>query len=95
MFIKTEKELVIYTRLSKKGKSHEYKRYRTIAILRCDCCGELFTRPRAKMSPQRLNNQYFHVCDTCDAKRFAQHKGAERRTIWNRPASSEDDISKL
>jgi len=38
MFIKLEKELVIHVRLSKKGKSHEYKRYRTIAILRCDNC---------------------------------------------------------
>jgi len=95
MFIKTEKELVIHTRLSKKGKSHEYKRYRTVAILRCDNCNELFTRPKDKISPKRLSNKYFHVCDTCDSKRFAQSKGAERRTIWNRPASSDTDISKI
>jgi hypothetical protein len=95
MFIKTEKELVIHTRLSKKGKSHEYKRYRTVACLRCDNCGALFTRPKDKMSPKRLSNQYFHVCDICDSKRFAQKKGAERRTIWDRPINSTDDISKL
>lgn len=95
MFIKTEKELIIHVRLSKKGKSHEYKRYRTVAILRCDNCGEMFTRPKANMSPKRLSNKFFHVCDTCDPKRFAQKKGAERRTIWDRPASSTDDIGKL
>lgn len=95
MFIKTEKELVIYVRLSKKGKSHEYKRYRTVVIFRCDNCEELFTRPRAKMSPQRLSNNFFHVCDKCDAKRFAQKKGAERRTIWDRPVDSDDPISKI
>ena len=95
MFIKTEKETVVYMRLSKKGKSHEYKRTRTVAMLRCDCCHELFTRPIAKISPIRLSNNYFHVCDKCDAKKFAQSKGAERRTIWNRPANSEDDISTI
>ena len=95
MFIKTEKELRIHRRLSKKGKTHEYKRLRTIAIFRCDNCGEMFTRPQEKISPKRLSNQYFHVCDTCDAKRFAQKKGAERRTIWDRPVSSDDDISKI
>ena len=47
------------------------------------------------MSPKRLNNKFFHVCDTCDPKRFAQKKGAERRTIWDRPASSTDDIGKI
>ena len=95
MFIKLQKELVIHVRLSKKGKSHEYKRYRNNAILRCDSCWEMFTRPKSEMSPKRLNNNYFHVCESCDVKRFAQHKGAERRTIWNRPVSSSDDISRL
>lgn len=95
MFIKTEKEIVVYVRLSKKGKAHEYKRVRTTAIFRCDSCHELFTRPIAKISPKRLSNKYFHVCDKCNAKKFAQSKGAERRTIWNRPANSDDDISTL
>jgi hypothetical protein len=95
MFIKLEKELVIHTRLSKKGKSHEYKRYRTVAILRCDSCDGMFTRPKESMSPARLSNKFFHVCDKCDPKRFAQKKGAERRTIWDRPASSDTDIGKI
>jgi hypothetical protein len=95
MFIKTEKELVMYVRLSKTGLSHEYKRYRTVAILRCDSCGEMFSRLKASMSPKRLNNKFFHVCSTCDTKRFAQMKGVERRTIWDRPASSNDDIGKI
>jgi hypothetical protein len=95
MFIKTERELVIHVRLSKKGRSHEYKRYRTVAILRCDNCGEMFTRPKANISPKRLSNRYFHVCDLCDAKKFAQKKGVERRTIWDRPVSSDDNISRI
>ena len=95
MFIKIEKELVIYNRESKNGKLHEYKRYRTFVILRCDNCGEIFKRKKAKISPKRLSNQYFHVCELCDVKRFAQKKGVERRTIWDRPANSDDDISKL
>ena len=95
MLIKTEKETVVYVRLSKHGKMHEYKRVRTIATLRCDSCHELFTRPIAKINPKRLSNNYFHVCSKCDSKKFAQSKGAERRTIWNRPANSDSDISTL
>lgn len=95
MFIKTEKQLMVYVRVSKNGKSHEYKRTRTVAVLRCDSCHELFTRLVAKISPKRLSNNYFHVCNNCNSKKFAQSKGAERRTIWNRPANSDDDISTL
>jgi hypothetical protein len=47
------------------------------------------------MSPKRLSNNYFHCCQHCNAKKFAQKKGAEKRTIWDRPASSLDDISQL
>ena len=95
MLIKLMTVVSTYLRKSKLGIQHEYKKAKTIAVLRCDSCGEIFERPREKMSPKRLSNNYFHVCSKCDVKRFAQHKGAERRTIWDRPVSSTDDISKL
>ena len=95
MLIKLVKITTTHTRLSKLGKSHEYTRHKTIAVLKCDNCGKIFERPQSNLTPSRRSNRYFHVCGECDAKRFAQRKGAERRTIWNRPASSDDDISKL
>lgn len=95
MLIKLTSVLTSYFRKSKLGHLHEYKKTKTVAVLRCDNCGTIFERFKARIAPQRLSNNYFHVCDNCDAKRFAQRKGAERRTIWNRPASSSDDISKL
>ena len=72
-----------------------WKVWSYLYVFRCDSCREIFTRDRAKMSPKRLSNNYFHCCSHCDAKRFAQRKGAERRTIWDKPASSLDDISRL
>jgi hypothetical protein len=95
MYLREEYETTTFTRTSKLGHKHEYIRTRTILVFRCDNCSELFTRLREKMSPARLSNNYFHCCTHCDSKRFAQQKGAERRTIWDRPASSMDDISKL
>lgn len=95
MFITTEKESTKHTRVSKLGKEHEYIRTRTIAVFRCDNCGEGFRRLTEKISPKRLNNNYFHCCSNCDSKRFAQRKGAERRTIWDMPVNSDLDISRL
>ena len=95
MYLNEEIELTCYTRQSKLGHKHEYVRRKKIAVFRCDSCGDVFRRPRERMSPKRLSNNYFHCCPNCDAKRFAQSKGAERKTIWDRPASSLDDISKL
>jgi len=40
------------------------------------------------MDPKRLNNNYYHVCGDCDAKRFAQEKGVEARRVWDMPVSS-------
>ena len=95
MYISEEQQIVTYTRTSKLGHTHTYDRTRRIVVFRCDNCAEIFKRERAKVVPKRLNNNYFHCCSACDAKRFAQKKGAERRTIWDRPASSLDDISRL
>ncbi len=95
MFIRIDKENVKHTRTSKLGREHEYVRTRSIVVMRCDNCREVFTRPRGNMDPKRLSNNYFHVCDNCDSKRFAQTKGVEQKKVWDRPVSSLDDISRL
>jgi predicted RNA-binding Zn-ribbon protein involved in translation (DUF1610 family) len=95
MYLREEIIYVEYIRSSKLGITHKYIRSKRIAIFRCDNCGEIFRRERSKMSPKRLSNNYFHCCNQCDSKKFAQRKGAERKTIWDKPASSLDDISKL
>lgn len=95
MFLEEEVITCQYTRISKLGKEHTYSRKSRICVFRCDNCGGIFNRKREKISPRRLSNNYFHCCSDCDSKRFAQQKGVDRRTIWDRPASSLDDISKL
>ena len=95
MFITTELETIQHTRTSKLGLEHTYNRTRTLTVFRCDNCGEVFKRLKEKISPKRLNNNYFHCCEHCDAKRFAQKKGVERRLIWDMPVSSSLDISRL
>ena len=95
MFIQFIQRQHSYTRLSKLGQEHTYYRLKTFAVFRCDNCGEVFERERGKVSSKRFNNHYFHVCSNCDAKRFAQRKGVERKSIWKKPASIADDISKL
>ena len=92
MFIKTIKVTSEYTRTSKLGLSHAYSKTKTLALFLCDGCGLTFERPAAKMDPKRLNNEYSHVCSTCDSKRFAQKKGVERRRLWDTPI---DKIGRL
>ena len=84
-----------HERLSKNGKLHTYYRNSTVVVMRCDNCDCEFKRLRGSMDPKRLNNNYFHVCNDCDAKRFAQRKGVERKQVWNMSASSNIPISKL
>lgn len=95
MYLGQETEKVDYLRPSKLGAVHSYTRIRTKLIFRCDNCGQIFTRYKFRVSPKRINNNYFHCCNNCDFKRFAQKKGVERRMIWDVPASSELDISRL
>jgi hypothetical protein len=64
-------------------------------VMRCDNCDNEFTRERGSMDPKRLSNNYFHVCENCDAKKFAQQKGVERKKVWNMSASSSLPIGKL
>ena len=84
-----------YERSSKLGTMHCYYRDLSMVILRCDNCNDEFERSRGSMDPKRISNNYFHVCGNCDSKTFAQKKGVEKKQIWNIPASSDLDISKL
>jgi len=95
MIVSQEKVKTKYVRESKSGKSHEYYRYKTIINLCCDNCDNFFVRDRGSMNPNRLNNNYFHVCENCDSKKFAQKKGVERKQVWNMSASSSMPIGKL
>lgn len=95
MYLYEYKEKYRYIRQSKLGSSHEYYRYVTFVVLRCDNCDITFQRKRSSMDPKRLNNNYFHVCPDCDAKRFAQKRAITRKKVWNLTASSNIPISKL
>ncbi len=95
MFMGTETKTESYVRTSKLGKSHNYSRTRTYILFRCDNCGENFQRLKGSMDPKRLSNCYFHCCPNCDAKRFAQKRGVEQKKIWDMPASSMVNISRL
>ena len=95
MFLGEFKEKTRHTRKSKLGIEHTYERERTYCNFRCDNCGKEFKRERGKMDPKRISNNYFHVCETCDSKVFAQKMGVIRKQIWDLPASSDLDISKL
>ena len=95
MFVKKIKKRTTYTRRSKSGILHEYYRDKTVALFICDDCGNEFSRDLKHMDSKRLNDQYFHVCSDCDAKKFAQRKGVERKKIWDMPASSTLPVNKF
>jgi DNA-directed RNA polymerase subunit RPC12/RpoP len=84
-----------FERASKLNKVHTYFRNSKICVFRCDNCNAEFERPRGSIDPKRLSNNYFHVCENCDSKRFAQKKGVERKKVWNMNASSDTPIGKL
>lgn len=84
-----------FTRKSKNGTEHSYSRKQRIVNLKCDSCGLHFFRPRGSMDPKRLSNNYFHVCDNCNAKQFAQKKSVENGNKWKLNASSQLPIGRL
>jgi predicted RNA-binding Zn-ribbon protein involved in translation (DUF1610 family) len=94
MFLKKQTQQTQYVRISKLGIPHEYFRRKTVAIFLCDNCDTEFIRDLKKMDHRRLSNNYFHVCSNCDAKKFAQRKGIERKQIWDMPASTELPVGK-
>jgi len=83
MFIKEYLIDTWHMRRSKLGKQHTYNRKKTMVLMRCDSCDDEFSRPRGSMDPKRISNDYFHVCEKCDAKRFAQQKGVETRNVFD------------
>lgn len=95
MFLKTKLQKTQHIRISKLGIEHTYTRTKTVAVFRCDNCDEIFERDLKKVQTKRLSNNYFHVCSKCDAKRFAQRKGVERKKIWDMPASSNLPVGKF
>lgn len=95
MFIREYILKKLYERASKLGKVHKYYRTIRMVTLRCDSCSGFFDRPRGSMDPKRISNNYYHVCENCDSKKFAQAKGAQRKKIWNLNASSDIPIDKL
>ena len=95
MFIKQTVIETPHVRKSKLGTEHSYTKRKTIVHFRCDNCSKEFSRERGSMDPNRLSNNYFHVCSSCDAKRYGQMKGVERKQVWDLSASSDLPISKL
>ncbi len=94
MFLGLETILTEYRRLSKNGNEHSYQRRKTLALFRCDNCDSDFKRELKKIDRKRLNNNYFHCCPNCDAKRFAQRKGVEQKKIWDLLASTTLPVGK-
>jgi uncharacterized protein with PIN domain len=95
MFIREYQVKKRYERISKLKIKHSYYRDVTMVVMRCDNCNTEFERARGSMDPKRISNNYFHVCKNCDSKVFAQKMGITRKKIWDMPASSNLDISKL
>jgi hypothetical protein len=94
MFLNTETQTTEYRRRSKTGVEHSYQREKTLAIFLCDSCETVFSRDLKHVDRKRLSNNYFHCCSNCDAKRFAQRKGVERKQIWDMPASLDWPVGK-
>jgi predicted RNA-binding Zn-ribbon protein involved in translation (DUF1610 family) len=94
MYIGKNLKVTEYQRPSKLGVMHAYTRIKTIVQFICDNCGNEFERDLKTVQSKRLNNHYFHCCNQCDSKRFAQRKGVERKTIWDMPASVELPVGK-
>ena len=88
MFVETLKTIRLYERQSKLGVYHTFKRKNTLFVFKCDSCGTVFLRPRAKVDPARATNDYKHVCPYCDTKKFAQSVGVKMRHIYAMDASS-------
>jgi hypothetical protein len=95
MILGTEFVNTSHYRTSKYGTVHAYMRKKTVIVFRCDCCQGIFRRDKGDMDPKRLNNNFYHVCNNCDAKKFAQSKGVEARKVWDMPVSSLKTLDQL
>ena len=78
----------LYKRESKLGLMHTFHRKNVIYVFKCDSCKDTFMRPKSKVDPQRASNDYKHVCNQCDSKKFAQQIGVKMRKVYKLDASS-------
>ena len=88
MFIETLKTMRLYERQSKLGVYHTFHRKNTVYVFKCDSCGDIFLRARAQVDPERASNDYKHVCNNCDTKKFAQSVGVKMHHIYQLDAST-------
>jgi hypothetical protein len=93
MIMEIKRVITSYTRNSKLGVEHKYTRNKTVIVIECDNCKNLFERDLGKMDRKRLNNNYFYVCANCDSKKFAQKVGAKSRRFWNISVDTDIDIT--
>ena len=82
-------------RTSKLGIKHICMRNKTYYKFSCDSCGLEFEREKGSIALKRISNDYKHVCNECDPKRFAQKQGVRQRKILNMDVSSDTPIDKL
>lgn len=95
MLLEIKQVRIEYARHSKNGKEHTYFRNRSVAILKCDCCGTTFERAVKEMDHRRLSAEYTHVCPNCNPKKYAQGKGVESRRFWNTTVDLDIGLDKI
>jgi len=95
MIIEIKKISSQHIRTSNRGTKHTYLRTKTVIIIKCDNCSNIFQRDLGKMDHRRLNNNYFHVCSDCNSKQFAQRIGVDRRRLWDIAVDKDIDISRF
>ena len=88
MFIETLKTMRLYKRESKLGVMHTFHRKNVVYVFKCDSCDMTFMRPKSKVDAGRATNDYKHVCNHCDSKKFAQQVGVKMRKVYKLDASS-------
>ena len=94
MLVQTQKLTTHHVRTSKLGKTHAYSRTKTLVVLQCDQCYQIFNRELGNMDHKRVQEGYVHVCSKCNPKQFAQLQGVKQRRIWSMSADSDFNISK-
>lgn len=95
MLIKVYQAEKEYTRASKKGIEHSFKRKHSMAVLICDCCGTQFERRVRDMDHRRVSSDHYHICPACPSKKVAQKKAVESRKFWNTTVDNDIDINSL
>lgn len=95
MFLKKIVKQHVTARTSKLGTKHTCVRHKTYYKFQCDSCHAIFERAKGSIAIKRISNDYKHVCNACDPKRFAQKQGVRQRKILNMDVSSDTPIDKL